>query len=137
MARPKRMGGRIAFYIPPGVAEQVEEVVRLRTERQAGLPAWAADVYREAVVRGLPLVLAAERGVPWRLLVRRRVRQPGSVRSQHRIPRPGEVSWTNTKDFIPSGREDRLDDSAPTGPDGHGRPAGTIRRRRDGDCVLV
>jgi hypothetical protein len=62
MARPKRMGGRVALYIPPGVAEQVDELVRLRTERQAGLPARAADVYREAVVRGLPLVLAAERG---------------------------------------------------------------------------
>lgn len=62
MARPKRMGGRVAFYIPPGVAEQVEEIVSLRTARQAGVPARAADVYREAVVRGLPLVLAAEQG---------------------------------------------------------------------------
>ena len=62
MARPKRMGGRVAFYIPPGVAEQVQEILRLRTMRQAGLAARAADVFREAVVRGLPLVLAAERG---------------------------------------------------------------------------
>lgn len=63
MSRPKRMGGRVAFYIPPGVAEQVEEIVALRTARQAGVPARAADVYREAVVRGLPLVLAAEQGI--------------------------------------------------------------------------
>ena len=25
MARPKRMGGRVAFYVPPGVQEQVTE----------------------------------------------------------------------------------------------------------------
>ena len=62
MARPKKMKGRVAFYVPPGVIDQVMEIVRLRTERQAGLEARAADVYREAVVRGLPLVMAAERG---------------------------------------------------------------------------
>jgi hypothetical protein len=62
MARPKKMSGRVAFYVPPGVIDDVQEIVRLRTERQAGLEARAADVYREAVVRGLPLVLAAERG---------------------------------------------------------------------------
>jgi hypothetical protein len=62
MARPKRMSARIAFYIPPGVTETVAEIKRLRTERHGGLEAREADIYREAVVRGLPLVLAAERG---------------------------------------------------------------------------
>jgi hypothetical protein len=73
------MKGRIAFYVPPGVIEQVDEIVRLRTERQAGLEARAADVYREAVVRGLPLVLAAERG-ELGPMPHQRVRRLGRVR---------------------------------------------------------
>lgn len=64
MARPKKMEGRVAFYIPPGVGELVAEIKRLRTERHGGLEAREADIYREAVVRGLPLVLAAEKGEP-------------------------------------------------------------------------
>lgn len=62
MARPKKMQGRVAFYIPPGVAEAVAEIVALRTKRQGGLAARESDIYREAVVRGLPLVRAAELG---------------------------------------------------------------------------
>lgn len=64
MARPKRMAARVAFYIPPGVEELVAEIRQLRTERHGGLEAREADIYREAVVRGLPLVLAAELGEP-------------------------------------------------------------------------
>ena len=63
MARPKKMEGRVAFFVPPGTMETVAKIAAMRTARQGGLDAREADIWREAVVRGLPLVLAAEEAV--------------------------------------------------------------------------
>lgn len=61
MARPKRDMHRVALYIPNRAREAVKRIQSARLQRE-GLEPLAADVWREAMARGLEAIEAEVSG---------------------------------------------------------------------------